>query len=191
MPMAVVIGFLFIGALSAFVYFQFRKEPSKPIVTLESASPLKAKDVKISSSLQFAKDGDTNKDGKFNGGDAVKFSFTLNNVTQNGGKFTTLDTGIPTKYIYYLRSITGSTGYDKGSGTIKFKNIIVYPSQTQAVSFEANLVYSTSDVDLAYTPTLTDQANREIAKGNTNSQFITKVAADATPSQINVIKEEN
>lgn len=190
LPMAVAVGFLIL-ATAIFIINKSGSSTTNDSLTNNEPPPLKPSEVKIHQKLEFSQDGDANKDGLFNGGDTIKVSFELENTSQNGAKFMTLETGILKERLYYVRNITGPTGYDDSDGKIRFLNLVVLPKQTQSVSFEASLVHNSEDVGLNYEARLTDSNKNLIAKDENQEIRISKSPAGSIPSQVTVTEDTN
>lgn len=97
-------------------------------------SPEPKGELKIDSNISFAKDGDLNKNGEFDAGDFVTFSFKIENSSDQEYPFSSLKTRIPSDSINYIRNIYGVTGVVRGENVIEFPNIYLNNNEVLNIS---------------------------------------------------------
>lgn len=96
--------------------------------------------IEITSDIALTENGDVNKNGEMDGGDTVRFSFTISNGTDEPYPFSNLKTNIKRDSIHFIHNIKGVTGID--NDTLELPNVYVSPKSKVEISFDAVLNYS-------------------------------------------------
>ena len=179
-----------ISTLVVLTYFNLNNATPSRIISLDNAKPLNKGDMQIDSGISFLGDDAKNNNQSFNGGDSVRFTFDIQNTTQNGSKSISINSGIPVGTVFFICNLEGVTGYDISDGKIIFTNMIIYPLQKQTISFDANFLYSASDTSLEYTPSVVNEKDDVIAEGKSHAYKIARTDSKDMPVTVSTKQEE-
>ncbi len=144
----------------------------------------------LDSQISFAEDGDVNKNGLFDGGDTLKFTYTINNPTDKDISFATLKTNIYRKYINFIHNVQGSTNLSDNNSTITFSYLRVNAGESLAISFEARVNYfSDSDKNISTQPEILTSDKKSLIK-STKKEIKAKIFKGKIPSNVEFIKRK-
>ena len=182
-PVVVVAG-VFVLLVGGGVTWKVTHDINKRNTTLNEHT------VSLKAAAALAKDGDVNSNGKTDGGDTLHFTFNMTNSSPAEAKYLDLDTKIPKDKVFYVRNYKGASSMAVENGTIVFKNVVVLPSQTQEISFDAGVLYDNKDWQLSFTPEVRARGEQpRIAAGNTVSTSIAKADTATLPSMTTIKRE--
>lgn len=146
----------------------FGLQPDKP-----------AKIFTVDSSIELAPNGDLNHDNSISSGDIVRFTFNIDNKTNNLYDFATFDTNLNRKQINFIHNLTNITGLNDDGKTITIPNLRIYPKQNLVISFDARINYtSKNDISISTNPVLLDKNKKTIKQGVAKQVLAKKLAKD-------------
>ena len=108
---------------------------------------------------------DVNENNVIDGGDVIRFVFTVNNPGDTEYSFTTLKTGIDKSSIHFIRNIKGTRSLSYNNNTITFPNVTILPGETKKISFDATINYvPDSDTSLSIDAELQSGDKKQLLK---------------------------
>lgn len=119
----------------------------------------------LDSKITHAPNGDLNNDGKFDSGEIIKFSYTINNPTNKEFSFTTLKTNIIKGNINFVHDIKGVSSLSDKNKTITIPNLRINPGEKLEISFNARLnFFSDSDKLISTEPEIITSDKKSLLK---------------------------
>jgi len=101
----------------------------------------KTKSLTLQSNITHAPNGDLNKNGQFDSGEILKFSYVIDNPTDKEISFATLKTNIPRNHLNFIHDIKGTPSLSDRNKTITIPNLRINPGEKLEISFNARLNY--------------------------------------------------
>ncbi len=139
---ALVLILPFVSSIVNAITFEDLVEEGKKLLGTEknTKSFVGNSNIEITSDIELTENGDLNSNGELDGGDTVRFSFTISNDTDEPYPFSNLKTNIKRDSIHFIHNVKGVTGID--NNTLELPNIYVLPHSKIEISFDAKLNYS-------------------------------------------------
>ncbi len=120
------------------------------------------------------------------GGDTLRFSFTITNHDKGQAQFLSLRTGLDKNTVFNISHVMGTTGLDSKPNELTLSNILVQSNQTQIISFDATLIYSQNPSTISLNPQLFDPSNQLLTKGVVATYTIGKNSPGEIPNSSKV-----
>ncbi len=144
----------------------------------------------LDSQISFADGGDINKNGLFDGGDILKFTYTINNPTDKEISFATLKTNIYKKYLNFIHNIYGTTNLSDSNSTITIPNLRINPGENLIISFDARVNYFyDADKTISTEPEIITSDKKSLLK-STKKEIKAKIFKGKFPSNVRSIKKQ-
>ena len=145
---------------------------------VKSASAISEKWLSVDSKIELIPSEDLNHNGVADGGDGVKFTYSISNPTDGSYQFATLKTGLDSSSLNYIHDMVGITGVDTQKQTINIPNIHLGSGQSLTISFEAVANFDTQDKDLVTTPELFAKNGTSLVKSRTTKMHVKAASPD-------------
>jgi len=157
---------------------------------VKSVVPKLNSSLTLDSQISFAEGGDVNKNGLFDGGDTLKFSYTINNPTDKEISFATLKTNIYKKYLNFIHNIYGTTNLSDNNSTITIPNLRINPGENLIISFEARVNYFyDADKNISTEPEIITSDKKSLLK-SAKKEIKAKLFKGDIPSNLRIIKKK-
>lgn len=119
----------------------------------------------LQSNITFAPEGDLNKNGEFDSGESLKFSYIVDNPTDKEISFATLKTNIPRNNLNFIHDIKGTPSLSDKNRTITIPNLRINPGEKLEISFNARLNYFTdADKGISTEPEIVTSDKKSLLK---------------------------
>lgn len=130
---------------------------------------------------------DLNKNGQIDGGDSIRFYYTINNPTDKEYSFLTLKTNIPRRYLNFIHDIHGTLSLSDKKGAITIPNLSVNPGQKLNVSFQARVNYfEDADKTISTEPELLSSDAKSLFKSSKKDLKAKKFSGFNFPSNLKI-----
>ena len=120
----------------------------------------------VDSKVSLVPDEDLNHNGLLDGGDSVKFEYTITNPTRQGYAFASLNTHVDSSSWNFIRNIHGTTGVSQSGKEIILNNLVIGPGETRIIDFEMTANLNDADVTTSTTPELISANKSVLARGS-------------------------
>jgi hypothetical protein len=124
----------------------------------------------------MAPGGDFDGDGMINGGDTLRFSFSIRNQTPNDYSAAALDTRVPRHSLHFIHDVHGANSLSDEGESIIIPNLNLLAGQSLLISFDAQPNFSDERLTLWSEPSLSDGSADVLALGD-------RVEARVEPSE--------
>lgn len=123
------------------------------------------KTLTLTSNITHAPNGDLNKNGQFDSGEILKFSYVIDNPTDKEISFATLKTNIPRNNLNFIHDIKGTPSLSDKNKTITIPNLRINPGEKLEISFNARLNYFTdADKGISTEPEIITSDKKSLLK---------------------------
>ncbi len=174
-----VLFFVFSGSAQASVI--------DDIKSIFSKSP--SQELTLDSNITFAPNGDLNKNGQFDSGETLKFTYIINNPTNKEISFATLKTNIPRNNLNFIHDIKGTPSLSDRNKTIMIPNLRINPGEKLEISFNARLNYFTdADKGISTEPEIITSDKKSLLKSK-KKEIRAKKLKGKLPSNVRMKNE--
>lgn len=196
-PSAILITLLLVLANPAWAFSL--PDLLKPVEELIQQTPLAQiipgnQQLTISSTITLAPNGDVNKNGQIDAGEAVIFTYTIQNTTDKRYTYATLKTNIPRNSLNFIHDVVGVTGLKDDGKTIDFPNLRINPGGAKVIGFSAKINYFTDkDPIISTEPELLTEDKKSIYRSSKQEIQAKRISPDKIPSTVikKTLKESN
>lgn len=145
----------------------------------------------IESKVELAPDGDIERNGEIDAGDIVRFTYVVTNTTDNGYKYSNINTGIDRTKINFIHNVIGTTGLNDDGKTIVIANVRLSPQQILTASFDARINYfQDKDVSISTEPEFFSEDKVLVVKAKKQEIVAKKIDSDKVKSLVESKKKE-
>ena len=129
---------------------------------------------------------DVNKNGLNDGGDTIRFGYTIDNPTEKEISLATLRTNIPRNYLNFIHNIQGTMNLSDVDSTVTIPNLRINPGEKLLISFDARLNYFTDVEKTIFTePEIITSDKKSLIKSE-RKELKAKTWKGKTPSSVNM-----
>lgn len=147
--------------VSAFSVFDVLKDVKDAILGKEDKN-IKDKKFTIESDITLAQD--ENNNGEIDGGDTVRFIYTLTNTTNDEYGYAALKTNIDKNNLHLFYNLSGVTGLTYENDIIILKYIRIGVKEQRVLSFDAKVNYFDEDQFISTEPEFLTEDKKSISK---------------------------